>query len=315
MDTKIRKIKVEKPTHPILDRVAAIRSNLVEGLNYAEIPTDPEEFLEYFWAKEISSCQRCMLAETRSIVAKWDGTTKAKIAVILEGPGFLEDRAGIPLVGPIELRGSRCGTCFNVKECYQHRLMYKPFGKAGEPTGKECTPDIRDKSTLPHSFYLRSTGAIVDAILINNWKFSYPRHNWITRYNLLHPDAPWTHESPWFFSNIVLCRSWDKEKNKDMPPSTGAKLSCKPWLVFQLAAVNPELILCLGRESLNSLIGEKPAQSVRPGQFVDSKYGKILYYYHPAHLMRERNKQIKAHNYGKFSRILEQALEYVGLPI
>src|SRR4030042_1785967 len=51
-------------------------------------------------AKQISSCQRCPLYKSATQVVPGEGNPEAKISFSGEGPGYWEDRKGIPFCGP-----------------------------------------------------------------------------------------------------------------------------------------------------------------------------------------------------------------------
>jgi len=59
----------------------------------------PEESLEAIRA-DLGDCTRCRLHEKRSNLVFGVGNPNAKLLFIGEGPGFEEDRQGIPFVGP-----------------------------------------------------------------------------------------------------------------------------------------------------------------------------------------------------------------------
>jgi DNA polymerase len=50
--------------------------------------------------QEISHCQRCQLAESRTNVVPGEGNEAAEIVFIGEAPGWYEDQQGRPFVGP-----------------------------------------------------------------------------------------------------------------------------------------------------------------------------------------------------------------------
>ncbi len=50
-------------------------------------------------AKEISACTKCPLAQTRTKAVPGDGSERAAIMFVGEGPGFHEDQQGKPFVG------------------------------------------------------------------------------------------------------------------------------------------------------------------------------------------------------------------------
>ncbi|AWN74993.1 uracil-DNA glycosylase [Legionella anisa] len=50
-------------------------------------------------AKEVAACTRCSLHKTRTQTVFFRGSTKAKLMIIGEAPGFYEDKQGLPFVG------------------------------------------------------------------------------------------------------------------------------------------------------------------------------------------------------------------------
>lgn len=318
MEGNTRGMRIKKPSidHEILERVSKIDKRYIEDLDPTQIPKDPEQFLTWWWDTYAKKCEECPLSETRNQVVKPDGIANARIMIIGEGPGFLEDLTGVPLVGPLEMKSSHCSGCKNVPTCFSHRMLKAPLALGQAAKAVKCLPNYTGRNHLPHTFYLRSSGAVLDGILLNKWKFNYPRHNWIQQYNKLHEDEPIVnHISPWYITNVVLCRTTDVAGIKDSPPESVPRNKCKKWLAFQWAAVQPELIVCFGRVALGVLVGsEEGAKSIAPNSMVDTKFGKVLFQNHPAYFMREKGKSIKAYGFAKVASTLEKALNHVGLP-
>lgn len=301
--------------NPIINRIFQIDKKFVEDLDLDVVPSDPDEFLEWWWTDNAKDCAECPLSSTRNHVVKPDGTSRAKIMIIGEGPGFLEDLTQSPLVGPIELKSSHCSHCSNVTSCFDHKILKSTYAIGKSAKVVKCSPNYTNNSQLPYTFYLRSSGSIIDGILLKKWKFTYARQNWIDLYNKKHPSAPLIHESPWYITNVTLCRSTDISGLRDMSPESVPRQKCKKWLTYQWAALNPDLIVCFGRIALGVLLGnEKAAKSVTPNTFVDTKFGKVLFQNHPAWFMREKSRVVKAYGFAKIASTLEKALDYVGLP-
>ena len=61
----------------------------------ADAPTELEQV-----AEEASTCTRCRLAKGRTQVVFGQGSPTADLMFVGEGPGFHEDRQGLPFVGP-----------------------------------------------------------------------------------------------------------------------------------------------------------------------------------------------------------------------
>lgn len=306
------------PDHPILHRVWKMQPNWVRDEWVEEAPRDPAQFLEWWWSVLGESCTACVLSETRIKVIRPDGDTHAKIMIVGEGPGALEDATGVPMVGPLELRGSRCGSCMSVQRCWKYRMKDSPQARMGRKQLTVCRPQPAKNLVLRKKFFLQSAGSVLDGILIHQWKFSYPRHNWIELYNRLHPDNPWTHKSPWFITNTVMCRSWDPVKNSDVPPGVVAKNKCRMHLAMQWACVQPQITIALGREALECLIGsggQKKAASVRVNEIIETEFGPVIFQQHPAFYLREENQNVKGLQFAKVADTLRRALEYCNFPV
>ncbi len=60
---------------------------------------DPAALLERLRVEEIGDCRRCKLCEGRNPIVFGDGCPRARVMFVGEGPGFEEDRRGLPFVG------------------------------------------------------------------------------------------------------------------------------------------------------------------------------------------------------------------------
>ena len=60
---------------------------------------DPASLLEHLRVSEIGDCRRCKLCEGRNTIVFGDGNPRARVMFVGEGPGFEEDRRGLPFVG------------------------------------------------------------------------------------------------------------------------------------------------------------------------------------------------------------------------
>lgn len=305
--------------HPILDRVYAINKDYVEDSDWETAPHNRQEFLDWWWTQFAENCQRCVLGTSRTLTVKPDGFVgdgqQPLIMIVGEGPGVNEDACGLPMISPLTLRASRCGMCKNVQGCYSHKMLSRPDSR--HPRNKDivCKPNVQKTLQLREKFYIQSAGSVLDGILIKLWKFNYPRHSWVELHNRLHPDQAWTHGSPWFVSNCVLCRSFDRLTKKDTPPGTAAKNICRRWFVWQWAAVQPVITVCLGVPALEAVTQGRERTSVRAGEiFHTAKFGPILYQPHPASIMREEHEGMQGLGFARLADTLRRALEYAGYP-
>ncbi|MDR3579511.1 MAG: uracil-DNA glycosylase [Oryzomonas sp.] len=86
-----------------------------------------------------------------------------------------------------------------------------------------------------------------------------------------------------YICNVVKCRPPD---NRD--PEADEIAACAPFLLRQLQAVHPEVIVALGRFAAQTLLGTKEAISKLRGKFRDYHGVPVMPTYHPSYLLRNR---------------------------
>ena len=85
-----------------------------------------------------------------------------------------------------------------------------------------------------------------------------------------------------FICNVLKCRPPD---NRD--PLPAEKAACTPYLERQLQAIQPELVIALGRHAANHLLGRDDSLGRLRGQLHAHALGfPVLATYHPAYLLR-----------------------------
>lgn len=92
-----------------------------------------------------------------------------------------------------------------------------------------------------------------------------------------------------YIANIVKCRP---PKNRD--PLSEEQEACRKWLERQIALVDPEFIVCLGRIAAKALIDEDFRITREHGQWFDMDGRRIMATYHPSALLRDINKRPEA---------------------
>lgn len=75
------------------------------------------------------------------------------------------------------------------------------------------------------------------------------------------------------------------------PPTTEEANICKPFLLREIAAVQPEVIVVLGNTAMKNLLDTKVGITRVRGQFQDYKGIKIMPTFHPAYLLRDPSKK------------------------
>jgi DNA polymerase len=84
-----------------------------------------------------------------------------------------------------------------------------------------------------------------------------------------------------YICNVLKCRPPD---NRD--PEPGEVATCEPFLVEQLAAIRPQLIVALGRFAIQTLLQTKAPISKLRGHWQEYQGIPLMPTYHPAYLLR-----------------------------
>ena len=85
-----------------------------------------------------------------------------------------------------------------------------------------------------------------------------------------------------FIANINKCRP---PGNREPAPDEVA--ACLPYLRQQIAIVQPEVIVCLGRVAAQNLLGRTESASALRGQQLDYHGVPVVVTWHPAYLLRD----------------------------
>jgi len=152
---------------------------------------------------DLGECTRCKLHTTRNKIVFGDGSAKADLVFVGEGPGRDEDAQGLPFVGR---------------------------------AGKLLTQMIEAMGLQRKEVYI---------------------------------------------CNVVKCRPPENR----LPEPDEIK-TCSPFLLRQLDAIDPKVIVCLGACSAQTLLETNRGISHFRGQWLDFRGRKLMATYHPAYLLR-----------------------------
>ena len=95
-------------------------------------------------------------------------------------------------------------------------------------------------------------------------------------------------------------------------PSITEVRACRPWLDAELDAVQPELIVCLGAVSAQSLLGAKFKVTINHGIIREvSGLPPVLATIHPASILRSRTEEDRHSMTESFIHDLRQAAAYL----
>jgi DNA polymerase len=75
------------------------------------------------------------------------------------------------------------------------------------------------------------------------------------------------------------------------PPTSEEVSMCKPFLLREIAAVQPEVIVVLGNTAMRNLLDIKQGITRVRGQFQDYHGVKVMPTFHPAYLLRDPSKK------------------------
>lgn len=152
---------------------------------------------------DLGECTRCKLHKTRNKIVFGDGSPKAELVFVGEGPGHDEDIQGLPFVGR---------------------------------AGKLLTQMIEAMGLQRKDVYI---------------------------------------------CNVVKCRPPENRM-----PERDEIAACSPFLIRQIDAIRPKVIVCLGATAAQMLLNTNRSISAFRGQWLEYRGTRLLATYHPAYLLR-----------------------------
>jgi len=84
-----------------------------------------------------------------------------------------------------------------------------------------------------------------------------------------------------YICNVVKCRP-----PENRAPEKDEVATCMPFLLRQLTAIGPKVIVCLGTVAVQALLGTNKGISHFRGQWLDFRGARLMATYHPAYLLR-----------------------------
>jgi uracil-DNA glycosylase family 4 len=95
-----------------------------------------------------------------------------------------------------------------------------------------------------------------------------------------------------YITNTVKCRAadWSTGKPVNRPPTDEETLTCRQWLVPQLALIKPQVILCIGSPSAKNLIKKDFKITVERGRYFPCEFARTaIATLHPAYILRQQS--------------------------
>src|SRR5262245_28795551 len=118
-----------------------------------------------------------------------------------------------------------------------------------------------------------------------------------------------------YVTNVVKHFSWE-ERGKwriHKKPRPDQIRACRPWLDAEIAAVRPQVIVCLGATAAQALLGSAFRVSRQRGEFVDSPLApRVLATVHPSSLLRAPDEETRHAETERFIADLKKAASTLG---
>jgi DNA polymerase len=105
-----------------------------------------------------------------------------------------------------------------------------------------------------------------------------------------------------YIANIVKCRPPENRQ-----PEKDETATCSPFLVRQIDAIAPKVIVCLGSTAAQYILASPQSISRFRGEWFDYRGSRVLATYHPAYLLRNPNAK------GDVWKDLQKVMAVLGL--
>ncbi len=106
-----------------------------------------------------------------------------------------------------------------------------------------------------------------------------------------------------YIANVIKCRP-----PGNRTPEREECETCSPFLMRQIDAMQPKVIVALGAVAARTLLSINAPMSELRGPWYDFRGAKLAVTYHPAYLLRDPRQKKEAW------RDLQRVMEYLGLP-
>jgi DNA polymerase len=105
-----------------------------------------------------------------------------------------------------------------------------------------------------------------------------------------------------YIANVVKCRP-----PGNRTPEREECETCSPFLLRQIAAIQPKVIVALGAVAAKNLLGMNESMAKLRGRWYDFRGTRLAVTYHPAFLLRDPRQKKEAW------KDLQMVMEYLGL--
>jgi uracil-DNA glycosylase len=115
-----------------------------------------------------------------------------------------------------------------------------------------------------------------------------------------------------YIANILKCRPDTPGQTAGNRKPTGDEMqTCMPWLLEQIAIIQPRVLVALGATAVEGLLGRSTGISRMRGHWATFRGIPVMPTYHPAYLLRNQSLSVKREVWEDMLQVLEQ----LGLPV
>lgn len=107
-----------------------------------------------------------------------------------------------------------------------------------------------------------------------------------------------------YIANIIKCRP-----PGNRTPERDECETCSPFLMRQIEAIKPKIIVALGAVAAKTLLGVNDAMANLRGRIYDFRNTKLAVTYHPAYLLRDPRQKKEAW------KDLQMVMKHLGMPL
>ncbi|MGH9557289.1 MAG: uracil-DNA glycosylase [Terriglobales bacterium] len=107
-----------------------------------------------------------------------------------------------------------------------------------------------------------------------------------------------------YIANVVKCRP-----PGNRTPEREECDTCSPFLLRQIEAIAPRVIVCLGAVAAKTLLAVNESMGALRGRWHDFRGTRVAVTYHPAYLLRDPRQK------GETWKDLQMVMEYLGIPV
>jgi DNA polymerase len=118
-----------------------------------------------------------------------------------------------------------------------------------------------------------------------------------------------------YVTNVVKHFKWEPRGKRRIHAKPNAQeiRACRPWLDAEIAAVQPDVIVCLGATAAQSLLGSSFRVSQRRGEVVPSPLApKVMATVHPSSILRAPDDETRRLETQRFVDDLKKVAKVLG---